>query len=139
MAHELSVPLSCLLVFVAWTIALVLALTVVRLRHLRRGGSVRDFGVPDDRRLVWRLFRAHVNCLENLPLFATVVLVAAVAGRAGSLLDGLAVVYLCARVAQSVVHVARGAGLRFNVRLGFFVVQLACLVGFVVALAWSTA
>ena len=53
MADGLSVPLSCLLVFVAWTIALVLALTVVRLRHLRRGGSVRDFGVPDDRRLVW--------------------------------------------------------------------------------------
>ena len=139
MAHGLSVPLSCLLVFVAWTIALVLALTVVRLRHLRRGGSVRDFGVPDDRWLGWRLFRAHANCLENLPLFATVVLVAAVAGRAGSLLDGLAVVYLCARVAQSVVHVAPGAGLRFNVRFGFFVVQLACLVGFVVALVWSTA
>ena len=50
MAHGLSVPLSCLVVFVAWTIALVLALTVVRLRHLRRGVSVR---VPDDRRLVW--------------------------------------------------------------------------------------
>ena len=132
MAHGLSVPLSCLLVFVVWTIALVLALTVVRLRHLRRGGSVRDFGVPDDRWLGWRLFRAHANCLENLPLLATVVLVAAVAGRAGSLLDGLAVVYLC-------VHVAPGAGLRFNVRFGFFVVQLACLVGFVVALVWSTA
>jgi len=53
MAHGLSVPLACLLALVLWTVSLVLALTVVRLRHLKGGGSVRDFGVPDDRRLVW--------------------------------------------------------------------------------------
>ena len=139
MAHGLSVPLACLLVLVVWIVALVLALTVVRLRHLRRGGSVRDFGAPDDRRLVWRLFRAHANAVENLPLFAVVVLVAAVAGRSGTVLDALAVVYLCARIAQSIVHVSPGAGLRFNVRFGFFAVRMACLVGFVVALAWSPA
>jgi|SRR5215470_3305188 len=137
MAHGLSVPLACLLALVAWTVGLVLALTVVRLRHLRRGGSVRDFGVPDDRRLVWRLFRAHANAVENLPLFAVVVLVAAVASRSGAVLDALAVVYLGARIAQSIVHVSPGAGLRFNVRFGFFAVQLACLIGFVVALVWS--
>ena len=137
MAHGLSVPLACLLALVAWTVALVLALTVVRLRHLRRGGSVRDFGVPDDRRLVWRLFRAHANAVENLPLFAVVVLVAAVASRSGAVLDALAVVYLGARITQSIVHVSPGAGLRFNVRFGFFAVQLACLIGFVVALVWS--
>ena len=65
MAHGLSVPLACLLALVLWTVSLVLALTVVRLRHLKGGGSVRDFGVPDDRRLVWRLFRAHANAVEK--------------------------------------------------------------------------
>src|SRR5215470_17370336 len=129
MAHGLSVSLACLLALVVWTVALVLALTVVRLRHLRRGGSVRDFGVPDDRRLVWRLFRAHANAVENLPLFAAVVLVAAIAGRSGALLDAFAGIYLCARIAQSIAHVSPGAGLRFNVRFGFFVVQIACLIG----------
>src|SRR2546428_4825953 len=73
MTHGLTILLLCLLAFVAWTIALVVALTVARLRYLASGGSVRDFGVPDDRRLIWRLFRAHVNCVENLPLFASVV------------------------------------------------------------------
>lgn len=130
----LTVPLLCLLGLVAWTIGLVAALTGARLRHLGRGGSVREFGIPDDRRLVWRLFRAHANSVENLPLFAAVVLVAAVLGRNGRLLDLLAVAYLSARVAQSVSHVAPGAGLRFNVRFGFFAVQLACLAAFVVAL-----
>jgi uncharacterized MAPEG superfamily protein len=135
MPGPLTVPLLCLLGLVAWTIALVAALTAARLRHLRRGGTVREFGIPDDRRLVWRLFRAHVNCVENLPLFAAVVLVAAVAGRNGPVLNILAVVYLLARVAQSVSHVAPGAGLRFNVRFGFFLTQMACLAAFIIVVA----
>ena len=135
MTHSLTTPLLCLLAIVAWTIALVVALTIARLRYLARGGSVRDFGVPDDRRAIWRLFRAHANCVENLPLFASVVLVGAAAGREGSTLNFLAVAYLLARVAQSLFHVAPGAGLRFNVRFGFFAVQLVCLAGFLAILA----
>ena len=135
MGSRLTVPLACLLVLVAWTVGLVLALTIARLRHLRRGGTIRDFGVPDDRRLVWRLFRAHTNAVENLPLFATVVLVAAVAGRGGRTLDVLAASYVAARIGQSVAHVTPGAGLRFNVRFWFFLAQLACLMGFVAVLA----
>jgi uncharacterized MAPEG superfamily protein len=63
-----------------------------------------------------------------------VVLVAAAIGRQSPVLDLLAVAYLLARVGQSVSHVTPGAGLRFHVRFGFFVVQLACLAGFVVLL-----
>ena len=73
--------------------------------------------------------------MENLPLFASVVLVAAVAGRDGPALDVLALAYLSARVAQSLSHLAPGAGLRFNVRFGFFAVQLACLAGLLIILA----
>jgi uncharacterized MAPEG superfamily protein len=138
MRSGLTVPLCCLLALVAWTIGLVVALTLARLRHLRAGGSVRDFGVPDDRRLIWRLFRAHMNAVENLPLFAAVVLVAAVAGREGRVLDVLAGTYLVARIAQSVSHVAPGAGLRFNVRFGFFLVQLVCLAAFIVVVVVPT-
>src|SRR5207247_10227340 len=89
-----TVPLGCLVAFVIWAVALVVALSVVRLRHLAAGGSVRDFGIPDDRRLMWRLYRAHLNALENLPLFASIVLVATVRGVTGHALDALAVVYL---------------------------------------------
>ena len=122
----MTIPLWCLLAFVVWTVALVVALTAARLRHLAAGGSVRDFGIPNESRLIWRLFRAHLNCVENLPLFASVVLVAAVRGVAGPLLDALAVVYLTARLAQSTVHVAGGRG---NTRLTFLIVQLAALLG----------
>jgi uncharacterized MAPEG superfamily protein len=125
----MTVPLWCLVALVLWTVGLVVALSAARLRYLAAGGSHRDFGIPDDRRLVWRLYRAHMNALENLPLFASVVLVAAVRGVVAPGRDALAVVYLLARLAQSTVHVAPGAGLRWNARFVFLVVQLVCLVG----------
>ena len=135
--YGLTTPLVCLLLVVAWTIGLVVALTIARFRYLAQGGSVRDFGVPDDRRLIWRLYRAHVNVLENLPLFAAVVLVAAVIGRQSTALDVLSVAYLCARIGQSIAHVAPGAGLKFNVRFGFFATQIVCLAFMVLVLLVS--
>ncbi len=125
----MTVPLWCLIGFVVWVVILLVALTVARFRHLSRGGSYRDFGVPDDRRLIWRLFRAHLNALENLPLFATVVLVATVRGVTGRAVDVLAVLYLAARVGQSVVHVSPGAGLRGHGRFLLLAAQILCLLG----------
>src|SRR5438128_3015429 len=99
----MTVPLWCLVAFVIWTVVLVVALSVMRLRHLAAGGSVRDFGIPDDRRLMWRLYRAHLNALEDLPLFASVVLVAPVRGVTGHTLDHLACLYLLTSTVQSVL------------------------------------
>jgi hypothetical protein len=64
--QPLGVPLACLLAAVLWTIGLVVAPTVARFRHLAHGGTVREFGMPDDRRLFWRLYRAHQNALESV-------------------------------------------------------------------------
>lgn len=131
----MSVPLWCLIGFVVWTIVLVVALSIARLRHLARGGSHREFGIPDDRRLIWRLFRAHLNALENLPLFASVVLVAAVRGLSSLALDALSLVYLAARIGQSLVHISPGAGLPGNTRFALLLVQLACLLGLIALVA----
>jgi uncharacterized MAPEG superfamily protein len=127
----MTVPLWCLIGFVVWTIVLVAALSWARLRHLARGGSHRDFGIPDDRKLIWRLFRAHLNALENLPLFASVILVATYRGIASLALDALSVVYLAARIGQSLVHIAPGAGIAWNQRFILLIVQLVCLLGLI--------
>jgi uncharacterized MAPEG superfamily protein len=127
----MTVPLWCLIGFVLWVLVLVLALTIARFRHLARGGTHLEFGIPDERRLIWRLFRAHLNALENLPLFASVILVATVRGVASLVFDLLAVSYLVARVGQSVVHVSPGAGLRGHRRFILLVVQLVCLLGLI--------
>ena len=111
------------------------ALTIARFRHFARGGTVRDFGVPDDRRLIWRLYRAHQNALENVPLFAIVVLAITVRDVRGAVVDVLAVLFLLARVAHTLVHVAPGAGLPGNRRLVLLGVQLACIVGLAVLAA----
>jgi uncharacterized MAPEG superfamily protein len=134
----MTVPLWCLLALVVWIVWLVLALTVVRFGHLSSGGAVRDFGVPDDRRLIWRLYRAHQNALENVPLFAIVVLVVTVRGVTGTAVDVLAVGYTAARIAHTLVHVAPGAGLPGNRRLWLLLVQLACLLGLAVLAALPT-
>ena len=131
-AAPLTIPLACLLLCVLWTIGLVVALTIARFRHLARGGTVREFGIPDDRRLIWRLYRAHQNALENVPLFAIVVLAVTVRGIGGPAVDGLAVLFLLARVAHTLVHAAPGAGLPGNRRLGLLAIQLACVAGLAV-------
>jgi uncharacterized MAPEG superfamily protein len=127
MTRPLTVPLACLLLAVLWTIGLVVTLTVARFQHLARGGTVREFGIPDDRRLIWRLYRAHQNALESVPLFAIVVLAVTVRGITGAAVDVLAVVFLLARVTHTLVHVAPGAGLPGNRRLVLLAIQLGCV------------
>lgn len=126
MPGEMTIPLWCLAGLVVLSLALLLALLAVRLRHLSSGGSVRDFGIPDERKLGWRLFRAHANAVENLPLFIALVVIASVRGVGGAALDVLSVLYFAARVGHSTVHVAGAPG---NARLAFLLLQVACLLG----------
>ena len=127
----MTTPLWCLVGFVAWTIVLLLAIAVARVGAVLRGTKkANEFpsGVPHGGDAYWRLNRAHMNCLENLPIFGVLVLVATVAGLRAPLLDTVAKVYLAARIGQSVTHVASGSVIAVNVRFTFFVVQVACLI-----------
>lgn len=126
----MTTPLWCLLGFVLWTTLLLLMVAAVRVAQIL-GGSARpsDFpsGVPHGGDRYWRLNRAHLNCLENLPLFGAVVLTGAVIGADAPILDTLALTYLVARVAQSVIHVASGSDRAVQARFACFGVQIACL------------
>jgi len=125
-----TTPLWCLLGFVLWTTLILLTIAAARVSQIL-GGSARpgDFpsGVPHGGDRYWRLNRAHLNCLENLPLFGAVVLTGAVIGADAPMLDTLAVVYLVARIAQSLIHVASGSDLAVQARFGCFGVQIVCL------------
>ena len=44
--HPMTVPLWCLVAFVIWTVALVVGLSVVRLRHLPPGVPFETSGFP---------------------------------------------------------------------------------------------
>ncbi|HEY9660436.1 MAG TPA: MAPEG family protein, partial [Allocoleopsis sp.] len=72
-ALPMTVPLWGLVIFILWTIAVVILLLTVRIRHLAAGGSPKEFGVINDDSLMWRLFRVQSNLVENLPLYLGVV------------------------------------------------------------------
>jgi uncharacterized MAPEG superfamily protein len=133
----MTTPLWCLLGFVAWTLLLLLGIAAARVGAVLRGQKkANEFasGVPHGGDAYWRLNRAHLNCLENLPIFATVVLVATVAGVRAAILDTIARVYLAARVGQSLTHVASGSVIAVNVRFTFFAVQVACVIQFLLTI-----
>ena len=135
----MTTPLWCLVGFVAWTLVLLLAIAFTRVGAVLTGAKkANEFpsGVPHGGDAYWRLNRAHMNCLENLPIFGALVLVAAVAGLRAPLLDTVAKTYLAARIGQSVTHVVSGSVIAVNVRFTFFLVQVACLI-WMLRVIWS--
>ncbi len=128
----MTASLVALCLFAGWTILLVVSLAGYRVvTSQRTGKAVNTFspGGADLDAFGQRLTRAHLNCLEALPVVASVILAAAVAGRA-DVTDGLAMPLLYARLAQSGVHLASTSTPAVLVRATLFVVQL------VIVLIW---
>lgn len=126
----MSATATVLLGYVAWTILLVMSLgtyrTVLAMTEGRAANSFSASGA-DVGALGQRLTRAHANCYENLPVGAAVLLYAIAAGQTG-VTDGLAYVFLGARIAQSIVHIISTGNLFVLIRFAFFLVQLVILV-----------
>jgi uncharacterized MAPEG superfamily protein len=72
--------------------------------------------------------RAHLNCVENLPVYGAIVLVIVVSGAQSAMLDILALTLMGARVAQTLIHVSREqTNLLASLRFAFFFLQLICM------------
>ena len=69
-------------------------------------------GLPEIRGWAGRAKRAHLNMIENLVLFAALVLIAAVAGKANAMTAMGAMIFFWARVAYAVIYLAGIAWLR---------------------------
>jgi uncharacterized MAPEG superfamily protein len=124
----MTTPLWCLLGFTAWTLLLVTIVGAWRAADVVRGVKrANEFpsGVPHGSDLYWRLNRAHQNCAENLPIFASLVLVATVTHLDAPALSTLSMVVLAARLGQSLTHLSSGSSQAVNVRFTLFVTQLA--------------
>jgi uncharacterized MAPEG superfamily protein len=122
---EMTAPLWGLVIFIFWTIAVVILLIAVRIRHLSMGGSIKDFGTPNDESLLWRLFRVQANLVENLPLYLGVVFLLIVRDISGPAIDLLIATYIGFRLIHSGVHIA---GLNPLLRVISLAIQLSCLV-----------
>ena len=131
----MTTPLYALIGFVFWTIAIVVAIGVTRVGQVASGKMAANAfpaGQPHGGDRYWRMNRAHMNCLENLPLFAAVVLTGHVTGLTDGTFATLSQVYIGARIAQTIAHIASNSVTVVNVRFTFFLAQMVCLMG----MAW---
>jgi len=113
--------------FIAWTLLLLTLMEVIRSQLVLRGKVPANGFTPDNANLspfMQRLARAHANCLENLPIFGGLLLIAIVTGGT-SITDPLAYLFLGARVFQSLVHLISVSSLAVTIRFTAFALQTA--------------
>jgi uncharacterized membrane protein YecN with MAPEG domain len=128
----MTIPQWVLLGFAGWTLTVLSGTVgVYRLSNIVfRGSGFGEWRADDTQGSGWyrRAMRAHMNCVENLPVYAAIVLCATTAQATSLLMDVLALIVLGARVCQTTTHVSfeqtdRVAAIRF----AFFLVQLLCM------------
>lgn len=129
----MNATLTALVGFAAWAALLVFSLAGLRVLYSQRTKKDVNTFAPDGSDmdpLGQRWTRAHLNCLEFLPIAAAVGLSAVVAGKA-SVTDPLAMPLLFLRIGQSVVHLISTSVPFVLVRATLFVGQL------LIVLWWS--
>jgi uncharacterized MAPEG superfamily protein len=137
----MSMSLWALLGFTAWTLLLILGVVSYRSAMVlakRRPANawLRGRTNEDDPALIHRMIHAHANCVENLPVFGAVILVAAVTGRL-EVTDPLAGWYLALRICQGTAHLLGTSEMHVHVRFASFLPQVFLLGWMVLRLAQS--
>ncbi|MEG1038975.1 MAG: MAPEG family protein [Pseudomonas sp.] len=113
--------------FIAWALALLVLMELLRGFLVMFKGVAANQFTPDNANLspfMQRLARAHANCVEGLPIFGGLLLLALVTDQA-AITDPLAYVFFAARLAQSCIHLASQSVVAVFCRFAAFAVQLA--------------
>ncbi|HEY8708625.1 MAG TPA: MAPEG family protein [Burkholderiaceae bacterium] len=119
--------------FIAWTLFLLVLMEGIRSKLVLTKALPANGFTPDNANLspfMQRLARAHANCLEGLPIFGGLMLVALTTNRA-SVTDPLALALLSARIVQSSIHLSSLSALAVTLRFSAFAVQMG------IAVFWS--
>ena len=124
-----STALIALTLYALWAMLLVLSVGAVRVSQVVSGQAAPTAfpaDVPHGPEPYRRLSRAHMSTVENLPIFATVVLTGWAAGAIDPIFNALAFTVVCARAVQSLIHIASGSVHAVNMRFTAFAVQILC-------------
>ena len=112
--------------FIAWALLLLVLMAIMRSQLVLHGIVPANGFTHDNAGLspfMQRLARAHANCVESLPVFGGLLLVAIVSERT-AITDPLAYVFLASRVFQSLVHLASTSPTAVTIRFTAFAVQI---------------
>jgi uncharacterized MAPEG superfamily protein len=128
----MSIPVLVLLGFAAWTLLSMFAtIGVYRWSRILSGrAEIAEWraDVPQGSDWYQRALRAHMNCVENLPIYAAVVIALLAADVQSAVIDGLAITMLLARVGQTSVHIALPASTASaSLRFSLYLLQVVCM------------
>lgn len=132
----MSTTLFSLTLFIAWALFLLVWMEIIRSKLVLTKAVAANGFQPDNANLspfMQRLARAHANCIEGLPLFGGLMLVAEVAGKTG-ITDPLAMAFFGARMAQSVIHLMSVSAVAVTLRFTAFAIQMGIAVYWAYAL-----
>jgi uncharacterized MAPEG superfamily protein len=104
----MPIPVWVLLGFAVWTLLILFSTVgVYRWSRILTGRTeIAGWRADEQQGSEWyrRALRAHMNCVENLPIYTALVVAVLAAGVTSPLLDGLALVILVARICQRSIH-----------------------------------
>jgi len=132
----MNATLTALFGFVAWTLFLVILMEAGRFKFILTGEVPGNQFRPDNSNLppfMQRLSRAHANCLEGLPIFGGLMVVAVLASKS-SITDPLAHTLLAARILQSLIHISSVSLAASWLRFFAFAVQVGIAVYWAIGL-----
>lgn len=122
--------LTAVLLYAAWTLLLPLVYAGFRVPLIlsgKKSGDHWERGQPvDDPPILVRGKSHHLNCLENFPVFAAVVFVAAFLAKS-PIVDAIAAYVLYARIAQGIVHLIGTSLPLILVRATFYIIQVVLI------------
>jgi uncharacterized MAPEG superfamily protein len=118
----MAIPVFVLLGFAAWTmLTLIGSIGVCGWSRILTGRtSIAEWYDNTPRSGDWyqRAVRAHINCVETLPIYGAIAVTLVVAGLTRPFVDGIALTILVTRIGQTLVHIVlptsnTSASLRF--------------------------
>jgi uncharacterized MAPEG superfamily protein len=139
----MPIPVWVLLGFAAWTLFILFTTVgVYRWSRILTGRTAISAWRADEQQGgEWyrRAIRAHLNCVENLPIYTAIVVALLAAHVTSPILDWLAITLLVARICQSSVHLlVEQTNTVAGIRFAFFFVQAICMIAMGVLIAiWA--
>jgi len=135
----MSTPQWTVIAFAAWTLLILVFGIGMRRLHLIFSGEAAFTNFPGDTAhggtAYRRAVRAHANCVENLPVYAAIVLVAETARLQPPHMDMLALAFIICRIVQSSIHVLLPeTNSTVAIRFTFFSAQLVAVIWMVTSM-----
>ncbi len=135
----MSPALISVIAFAAWTLTVLLAGVGTRRWYLILSGRAPITSFPADTphgcAAYRRSMRAHANCVENLPVYASIVFASEIAHIVPAHMTALAIAFISSRIVQSSVHMLLPeTNATVAIRFGFFFAQVAIMLWMIVGM-----